>query len=466
MSTGAQIEADWGGLDTPANGDSGLAARVAPTGKPGAYLSDEEILGIMPPSPDGGYGGLARQDATAGKDSSLLREDAASAGVSRDDLGRFTGDARRERNDHVAVDASAVGGTTMPEWLKASAADPKHAAEAEQLWQEHQAFRATFSTPAEARAIKELFPGGVAEAQALRQSTQELRQATQNLQEASRAIDQFDAAIFSGDARAQSELITEIARTNPAAFRSLFAEAAKVLGNLGQFEPRGVQAGPTLRENREGWGTQNPTDPPFPPRRTKDEAPGNSSSPNNVVQNVQARTPGGPTNAATVPQFDAAAYASFERATNDVVARDVRASVNETLARVLPDGIAEGAARRIGEDIFNEIHRTLASDRTLSEQVGEVLRGWRFGAAEQQRVAGLLAGRAKQLVPAVARRVIGEWTGSVLGTARTREARRSAAASRVDIAAPGGSLDSMPLRPMSPREIRYASMSDDDILSM
>jgi hypothetical protein len=36
----------------------------------------------------------------------------------------------------------------------------------------------------------------------------------------------------------------------------------------------------------------------------------------------------------------------------------------------------------------------------------------------------------------------------------------------VDIAAPGGSLDSMPLRPMSSREIDYASMSDDDILGM
>jgi len=68
--------------------------------------------------------------------------------------------------------------------------------------------------------------------------------------------------------------------------------------------------------------------------------------------------------------------------------------------------------------------------------------------------------------PSVARRVIGEWTSSVLNTARTRAARQAAAAARVDIAAPGGSLDSMPLRPMSPREVDYARMSDDDIMSM
>jgi hypothetical protein len=54
----------------------------------------------------------------------------------------------------------------------------------------------------------------------------------------------------------------------------------------------------------------------------------------------------------------------------------------------------------------------------------------------------------------------------VLGTARSKAARQSAASARVDIAAPGGSLDSMPLRPMSSREINYASMSDDEILGM
>src|ERR1700719_2334419 len=110
--------------------------------------------------------------------------------------------------------------------MAAEARDPTHGAEAQLLWQEHQAFRAAFSSPDEARAIKELFPGGAQEAQTLRQAAQ--------------AVDQIDAAIYSGDARAQSEVVAELARANPAAFRSLFAEAAKVLAGMGPSAPYGV----------------------------------------------------------------------------------------------------------------------------------------------------------------------------------------------------------------------------------
>ncbi len=145
----------------------------------------------------------------------------------------------------------------------------------------------------------------------------------------------------------------------------------------------------------------------------------------------------------------------------------------------MPEGVADlRAARRIGEDIFTEVHRALAADRfrcrskllqfciSRLRQTAVTAKRVRFGPAEQQRVAALVAGRAKQLVPSVARRVIGEWTSTVLNTARSKAARQAATASRVDIAAPGGSLDSMPLRAMSAREVNYSSMSDEQILGM
>jgi hypothetical protein len=413
MSSGTQIDLNWAGLDAPHGAAPAPPATVPDaTGfSAGKSLSDEEILGIEPV-------GTVRSPnryvipSEARNPSSI--GDSGDASAQRDSSGKSG-----PRNDNEKmIAAGEASAASMPEWMQAAATDPAHGAEAQRLWQEHQAFRAAFSSPKEAHAIKELFPGGAQEAQALKQASQ--------------SVDRIDAAIFSGDARAQSEVVAEMARANPAAFRTMFAEAAKLLAGFDAGGPR-----------------QEKTD--------SSVGPAAQALPRNDAVEMTATQPG---------SFDPAAFASFERSTNETVARDVRASIGDTLARVLPDGVAEGASRRIGEDIFNEVHRTLAADEALSKQVGAVLRDRRFGPVEQQRVASLLAGRAKQLVPGVARRVIGEWTSSVLGTARTKAARQSAAESRVDIAAPGGSLDSMPLRAMSRREVDYASMSDDEILAL
>jgi hypothetical protein len=408
-------------------------------------LTDEEILGIEPNS-----GTAATHQPVILSEAKNLSsiEGAGEDATKRDSSGK---DSPQNDNAHGTSPSAA-----MPSWMAAVAADPAHGGEAQQHWREHQEFRAAFASPEEARAIKELLPGGVRDVLTLREATQ--------------SVERIDAAIFSGDVRAQSEVVAELARANPAAFRSMFAEAARVLAGMGQsLEAGSREAGrPAVarlfRGGELGDGAQ---------KSLGSEDPSYSNSPQSglgeaAVTNRQSRVTGDEPRSTghESPHFDPAAYANFERATNDAVARDVRGSIGETLARVMPDGVADGAARRIGEDIFNEVHRALAADRALSEQVASVLRDRRFGGAEQQRVASLLAGRAKQLVPSVARRVIGEWTSTVLNTARSKAARQAAAASRVDIAAPGGSLDSMPLRQMSPREVNYASMSDEEILGI
>jgi hypothetical protein len=462
MSSGTRVDLDWAGTGSASPNDGQLGGAGAPSAptplKPAAkYLTDEEILGIDPSSPEQARG---ETDAVA----RLFR-----GGESRsaDDSAAADRASQREETNPGSKDPgyNGRGGLTdaaMPAWMAAAAADPRHSAEASELWREHQEFRAAFASPEEARAVKELLPGGVRDVLSLREATQ--------------SVERIDAALFSGDARAQAEVVAELARANPAAFRSLFAEAAKVVAGLGGRGAggRGIESADGGRkqgdekdsrddngrsrgdydrgEHRQHSGGGNPPGAAPPPTHGANPPPGDppDMSGGSVV----------------APTFDPAAYAQFERATNDAVARDVRGSIDETLSRVMPEGVAEGAARRIGEDIFHEVHRALAADRTLSGQVASVLRSRRFGEAEQQRVASLLARRAKQLVPSVARRVIGEWTSTVLGTARSKAARQATAASRVDIAAPGGSLDSMSLRQMSPREVNYASMSDEEILGI
>jgi len=439
MSSGTQVDMDWAGADAAQSGAGAPPATAPNSGATSAaYLTDEEILGIESPSlAEASYGGQGRY----GSDSFVRN------GTGQNGTAEASGPAEAGAAKTTQAEACATGG--MPSWMQVVAADPQHGGEAQQMWREHQEFRAAFSSPEEARAIKELLPGGVRDVLTLREVTQ--------------SVDRIDAAIFSGDARAQSEVVAELARANPAAFRSMFAEAAKVLSGMGQKAEVGG-----LRLEVGNFANTSPATSIVPGgefENRRQDAGATTAAPvtsrESQITNHQS-----PVTSHQSPHFDPAAYANFERATNDAVARDVRGTIGDTLARVMPEGVAEGAARRIGEDIFNEVHRALAADRNLSEQVAGVLSDRRFGGAEQQRVASLLAGRAKQLVPSVARRVIGEWTSTVLNTARSKAARQAAAASRVDIAAPGGSLDSMPLRQMSAREVNYASMTDEEILGI
>jgi hypothetical protein len=462
MSSGTQVDLDWAGTDLGADGTgaNGAAAGVGTAGvagPAGTYLSDEEILGIEPvgavgPTHHSVILSARTEDSRRGEARNLSSIDGAGEDATKRDSSGKDG----PQNDSQRTFAEQMANSQMPEWMRtATSADPAHGAEAQALWREHQEFRAAFSSAREARAvaeetraIKELLPGGVKDVVSLREATA--------------SVDRIDAALFSGDARAQSEVVAELARANPAAFRSMFAEAARVLAGMGvavgdasAIANAGAVAGrdsavgrsAALANSRQDAGATSAANTTHP---LSQELMASQSS----VAGEQS------------PRFDPAAYASFERATNDAVARDVRGSIGDTLARVMPEGVAEGAARRIGEDIFSEVHRALASDRALSEQVAAVLRDRRFDGVEQQRVTALLAGRAKQLVPSVARRVIGEWTSTVLNTARSKAARQAVAASRVDIAAAGGSLDSMPLRAMSSKEVNYASMSDEEILGI
>jgi hypothetical protein len=444
MISGTQADLDWAGTDTPSpnggygeQGTAGAPPAAAGNGAAGAAsLTDEQILGLEPID----AGERTNNSVILSEAKNLSRWTDGQAVESKRDSSR----ENRAQNDTIG-DAAAdpMAGAAMPEWMQSAAADPRHAAEAQQLWREHQEFRSAFASPDEARAIRELLPGGVKDVLSLRDATQ--------------SVERIDAAIFSGDARAQSEVVAELARTNPAAFRSLFAEAAKVLEAGGLR----LEAGNPQARVSFSTGGENPQRDSSGTNRPQNDNAREASSPQPPASSL-------PRPASNLQNFDAAAYAAFERGTNDAVARDVRESIRETVSRVLPDGVAEGAARRIGDDIFHEIHRALAADRTLSEQVAAVLRDRRFGSAEQQNVASLLAGRARQLVPSVARRVIGEWTSSVLNTSRAKAARQTAAASRVDIAAAGGSLDSMPLRSAGAgsRAVDYASMSDEEILGL
>ena len=236
MSSGTQVDMDWVGADVAGGGAGAPAAAAPDTGAGGpAYLTDEEILGIEPVN----AGAPNQQSVTSsGERNHSSTDDARKRDVQRDSSGKDD-----PQNDNVR-DIATRG--AMPEWMRTLAADPRHGGEAQTLWREHQEFRAAFASPEEARAVKELLPGGVRDVLSLREATQ--------------SVERIDAALFSGDARAQSEVVAELARAYPVAFRAMFAEAAKVLAGMGARgdEVRAGEAGsrePGGREARNFEGS-------------------------------------------------------------------------------------------------------------------------------------------------------------------------------------------------------------------
>jgi len=108
----------------------------------------------------------------------------------------------------------------------------------------------------------------------------------------------------------------------------------------------------------------------------------------------------------------------------------------------------------------------LKKDHGLLQQVKSALRGslalqGAAGKGGGEAASALIASRAKALLPGVAKRIVGDWTTTVLSANQARRSKQAAAASRADIGT-GGSPGTVTVRP---RAVDYARMSDEEILS-
>ena len=274
--------------------------------------------------------------------------------------------------------------------------------------------------------------------------------------EAANDVAALDAAYFSGDQGARGGLAARLYESDPAAFREMLAESARMLAS------RDPQA---LAELARQLG-MNEAQAQNAPAKSLTQA-ARAQEPAGAVQNTATGGLRGSAGneASGETAFPTEAYRTFESATNQDVARQTREAIDRTLSSTLPEGVSDGARRRIGDDVFRELHATLSADRELSRQVGEILRGWRFDGATKQQIASLISGRARAAMPEVARRVVGEWTSSVLASDRARASRVDAAAARRDIT--GGRLpEPVPASALRPRNIDYSRMSDEQILEL
>jgi hypothetical protein len=379
-----------------------VASNAGPTAPPsGGYPSDETILGILDES---GAGGNDRADDF----DALL---AGADGV--DDLTREHAAAIPHRappkNSASPQNTSQGSEAPMPEWLtRVSAADPAAAPELSALWQR------------------------------------------------SAALEVFDHAFYDGDASAQQQLVTQLYSDDPGALRAMVAAATQLLEGSGINSvarvPRAREISDTNSDRRSiGNDSTNAAKTPAFGEHGLQKQSADAQDENGANENSSA-------------SFNPAAYAQFEQTTNDAVVLDVTRAIERALDRTLPNGIADGARKRIAGDTLAEVHTALRGDRQLASQVAGALRNSQFDSATRDAITRLIVSRARGVVPEAARRVIGEWTGSVLASHRERTSKQQTSSSRVDLI--GGALpQAVPQRAVKSTDINYRATSDEDILS-
>ncbi len=363
-----------------------------------------------------------RADPSHSRGAARPTSSAGSAGHSQDEGGTSRQPARAANSSaegDVAPNAtqSAQQGSDapMPEWLtRISAADPAAAPELSALWQR------------------------------------------------SAALDAFDHAFYDGDATAQQQLVTQLYSDSPEALRAMVSAAAQLLERSAADSvarvprARGISDTNSDRRSIGNDSTNAAKAPAFGERGLHNQTGQRDGTGSNAP--TQHESP------ATSAAFNPAAYAQFEQSTNDAVISDVSRAIERALDRALPNGIADGARKRLAGDTLAEVHSALRGDRQLASQVAGALRNSQFDSATRDSITRLIVSRARGVVPEAARRVIGEWTGSVLASHRERTAKQRTSNSRVDVI--GGALpQAVPQRGVKSSDIDYRATSDEDILS-
>ncbi len=265
------------------------------------------------------------------------------------------------------------------------------------------------------RAYREIFPSV---------------EAAKGAQEQLAEVQRLDGLFFANRPDTHAELAAAIYRMDPEAFRNLSRMMTNVLSNNGEGKPGGSAAA----QKQEGEGAEDSGSRP------------------------SARQEGRKDNGAME-------LAAFYQEANSSAVQDLLQSIETQVDRLLPEGIAKGARQRVIGEIYREVDSSLQSNRALTQQVREAMRQGNFGPAHQRAVVTLIVNRARQTLPAAAKKVINEWTTGVLAANQAKRNRQQTAEKRVDVTGPGSTAGKTG-KALTPSNIDYARVSDADILNM
>ena len=278
--------------------------------------------------------------------------------------------------------------------------------ELRKAWQDANAYRETFATPEEARSATALLAD----------------------------LNRLDALFYSRQPQDHAELARSIAELDPEAFSSLARAMSAMATQQGAAPPQHAGASEKLKAAANS---------------TAAETGVNEANRNQQMQNAGV----------------SAAQSEFAQSANAAAVRSVLDTIEAQVEKLLPEGASRGARNRVVGEIYRELDSTLRANHQLARQLRDAFRSGALDAEHQNAVVSLITARARQTLPGVAKRVMNEWTSTVMAANQDRRDRQRAAERRVDIAGSGRS-GSDGHRTMTPRELDYSRLSDADILNL
>lgn len=288
--------------------------------------------------------------------------------------------------------------------------------ELRKAWQDANTYRETFATPEEARSATAMLAD----------------------------LNRLDALFYSREPQDHAELARSIAELDPEAFSSL-ARAMNAMA----AQQNGLQQSAKLPQQT----SYRSAEPKEAPKATVSESIATETRENQTAQNTRTR-----------PDISAA-QSEFVQSANAAAVRSVLDTIEAQVEKLLPEGSSRGARKRVVGEIYRELDATLRTNHQLARQLRDAFRSGGLDAEHQNAVVSLVTARARQALPSVAKRVMSEWTSTVMAANQDRRDRQRAAERRVDIAG-SGRAGNDGHRTMTPREIDYSRLSDADILNL
>ncbi len=355
------------------------------------------------------------EPASGGESQAALKKDSSTGREGTE----VTGAAEEGEQATAQQQAGAVGEAgERPEWLRTLIADHSHGAELEAIVASERSFRKLFPT---------------------RESAQFAREQAEHLIE-------FDQLFYSQDPKDAAEFVAKLEREGGRSFELINrAWSDQFLDELGgraheSGDQEFVKAIEIIRDRVGNSG----------------KSPALSGADHRAIRgNLRRREEELERREQELRREE---FVRFFRACDQACESAIRERIEELVGAGHFSSKQKQAAVR---EIYEGLREALGADTLFTGRMATAVRMGKRDETHQRQVVELFAGRARQALPEIARRVLSEWTQQVLNEEQSREAKRQSTAGRAEVAGGGES----PKGRVLPR-INYRKMTDMDILNL